>query len=114
MLITPWIFIRFIANLVRECTFIHSLLVLNIDTMELQVCVLWQFLQSVQKEIKALWPPYSEEKKMKELNETLATHIADTAREISFKFGTWHGLPGGNLCSDTSSNRIKDHGATKA
>ena len=53
MLITPWIFNRFIANLVRECTFIRSLLVPNIDTMELQVCVLYLFLQSVRKEIKA-------------------------------------------------------------
>ena len=51
--------------MVHECTFISSLLVPNIDTMELQVCVLYQFLQSVQKEIKAPVTPYDKEIKMK-------------------------------------------------
>ena len=54
MLITPWIFIKFMANLVRECIFVRSLLVPNINTMELKVCVLKQLLQSVRKEIEAL------------------------------------------------------------
>ena len=52
-------------------------------------------------------------RKPKNLNETLATHISEMAREISFKFGMWRGLPGGHLCSETSSNRIRDLGATK-
>ena len=35
------------------------------------------------------------------------------AKEIFFKFGMWGSLPGGHLCSKTSSNQMKDHGATK-
>ena len=43
----------------------------------------------------------------------LATHISEKAKAIFFKFGMWGGLPGGHLCSEIGSNRMKGHGATK-
>ena len=52
-------------------------------------------------------------RKQRNLKETLATHISETAREVSFKFGMWRGLPGGHLGSETSSIWLRDHGATK-
>ena len=52
----------------------------------------------------------NEERKKKEI---LATHILLTAGAISFKFGMWGSLPGRHLCSETSSNQIRDHRATK-
>ena len=61
--------------------------------------------QNVQKD--------KEEKKLRNKNEILATHISETAREISFKFGMSGGVPGRHLCSKTGSNRMRDHGATK-
>ena len=55
----------------------------------------------------------TKKKKQRNKNEILATYIAVTARVISFKFGMWGGLHGRYLCSETGSNRMRDHGATK-
>ena len=62
-------------------------------------------LQSVRKD--------EEEKKRRNKNQLLGTHISEMAKAMFFKFGMWGGLPGGNLCSKTGFNRMKDHGATK-
>ena len=53
------------------------------------------------------------EKKPRNKKELLGTHILEMAKVIFFKFGVWSGLPGGNLCSKTGSNQMKDHRATK-
>ena len=66
--------------------------------------VLWQSLQSVQKE---------EEKKMKKKLKTLATCTSEMAGAIFFKFGMWTPLPSRHVCNKFSFNRMRDHGATK-
>ena len=53
------------------------------------------------------------EKKGRNKNDTLATHISEMTGEIFFTFGMWGGPPGGHLCSETGSNRMRNHGATK-
>ena len=53
------------------------------------------------------------EKKRRNQNEILATHISKMAGVISLKFGMWGSLPGGHLCSETGFNQMRDHGATK-
>ena len=113
MLIAPWIFIRFIANLVRECTFIRSLLVLNIDTMELQVCVFIAIFAKCAKRNQSPCSPPTAKKKNKEIKTNFGHSYLRTANKIPFRLGMWRGLPGRHLCSETSFNRIRDHGATK-
>ena len=48
---TPWIFITFTANLVREFTFIHFSFTPKVEAID--YLFLQQFLQSVQKKIEA-------------------------------------------------------------
>ena len=45
--------------------------------------------------------------------ETLAGRISEMAEMLSFKFGMWTPLAGGQLCSKFSSNRMRDHRDTK-
>ena len=45
--------------------------------------------------------------------ETLAACISEMAKVISFKFGMWTPLAGRQLCSNSGSNRIRDHRNTK-
>ena len=52
MLITPWIFFRSMANLVHESIITRSSVVRKSEEIELHICILKQFLQSVQKEIE--------------------------------------------------------------
>ena len=54
-------------------------------------------------------------KKNKEINknEILVTHTSEMAGAIFFKFGIRGGISGGHLCSETGSNRTRDHGTTK-
>ena len=55
-----------------------------------------------------------EEKKNEEKkNETLAARISEMAGAISFKFGMYTPLAGGQLCSKFGSNQISDHRDTK-
>ena len=62
----------------------------SIDTMELQVCVYSNFLQSVRKEIEALVALLWRRKKNKEIKTKLwPLNISVIAWEISFKFGMW-------------------------
>ena len=52
-------------------------------------------------------------KTKKKKNETLAARISEMAGAISFKFGMWTPLAGGQLCSKFGSNQISDHRDTK-
>ena len=52
-------------------------------------------------------------KKYQEKIETLAARISEMAGAISFKFGMYTPLAGGQLCSIFGSNRIRDHRDTK-
>ena len=48
-------------------------------------------------------------KKTKKKSETLAARISEMAGAISFKFGMYTPLAGGQLCSKFGSNQISDH-----
>ena len=52
-------------------------------------------------------------RKNEEKNETLAARISEMAGAISFKFGMYTPLAGGQLCSKFGSNQISDHRDTK-
>ena len=43
----------------------------------------------------------------------MATRISEMAGEISFKFGMWTPLTGGQLCSEFGSDQIRDHRGVK-
>ena len=55
----------------------------------------------------------TKKKKQRNTSKILATHISEMAGESFFKFGMWGGLPGRHLCSETGSNQMRDHEATK-
>ena len=70
----------------------------------IRICVLQQFLQSVQKD---------EERKQRKKIETLTVHISEMATAISFKYGMYTPLAGRQLYSKFGSNRIRGHRDTK-
>ena len=53
------------------------------------------------------------EGKNEEKIENLAACISEMAGAISFKFGKYTPLAGGQLCSKFGSNQIRDHRDTK-
>ena len=55
----------------------------------------------------------TKKKKNEEKTETLAACILEMVWAISFKFGMWTPLVGGQLCSKIGYNRIRDHQDTK-
>ena len=84
------------TNLVHEFTFIHASYLPKIETIELHVYVyIWQFLQSVRKEIKA---PIAlvQDKKKNEDNKS-KFYILQMAVANLIKFAVWPTLPGGQL-----------------
>ena len=56
---------------------------------------------------------HKEKIKEKKKIKTLAARISEMAGAISFKFGMWTPLAGGQLCSKFGSNRIRDYRDTK-
>ena len=93
MFITSWIFIRFTAILVNEFTFISSSFFPKIESINLQVCALYQFLQYVRKIHQSPHSPLWVKKKNEEIK-SLNAHILQMA---SASFAVRPTLPGRQL-----------------
>ena len=79
----------------------------NFSPIGARIRVLWQILQSVQKE------EVEEEKKPRKKPQTLADRISEMDGAIFFTFGMWTPLPSWHFCSNFGFNRKRNHGATK-